>query len=190
MRLFVAISLPDDLRMRLAGLTNGLPGARWISEDNLHLTLRFLGELDGAAASDLDEALAGIHMPAFEVAIRGVNHFGDGRNLRALWAGVEPNPELTRLHDKIEQAVIRSGLPPNRRKFTPHVTLARFKSNPGLRLQAFLSCHALLRLAPFWVEGFTLFSSHLARDGAIYRAEADYELERAPIAVQSGERAT
>lgn len=187
MRLFVAISLPEDQRMRLASLANGLPGARWIVEDNLHLTLRFLGELDGAEASDLDEALAGIRMPAFEIGIRGINHFGDGRNLRALWAGVEPNSELNRLHDKIEQAVIRSGLPAERRKFIPHVTLARFKSNPGPRLQEFLSCHALLRLPPFWVEGFTLFSSHLARECAIYRAEADYELERAPLAAPSGD---
>jgi 2'-5' RNA ligase len=176
MRLFIAIALPEDLRTRLAALATGLPGARWVSEDNLHLSLRFLGELDGGAAADVDAALAGVRAPGFELVLEGVSHFGEGRNLRALWAGVRPSPELKRLQAKIEQAVVRAGQPPEKRKFKPHVTLARFKSNPGAKLQSYLAEHALLRSEPFPVEAFTLYSSFLSASGAIYRAEAEYPL--------------
>ncbi len=177
MRLFIAIALPEDLRARLAALGNGLPGARWVSEENLHLSLRFLGELDGGEAADVDAALAGVRVPGFELGLEGISHFGKGRNLRALWVGVRPNPALMRLQAKIEQAAIRAGQPPEKRKFKPHVTLARFKSNPGGKLQSYLAEHALFRTEPFPVDGFTLYSSFLSASGAIYRPEADYPLE-------------
>lgn len=180
MRLFIAITVPDAARERLAALANGLPGARWVNEDNLHLTLRFLGELDGGEAADVDTALAQISVPGFALGLEGISHFGEGRKLRALWAGVQPNPALMRLQAKIEQAVIRAGQPPEKRKFKPHVTLARFKSNPGGdKLQAYLSAHALFRSEPFAVDSFTLYSSFLSSSGAIYRPEASYPLEPA-----------
>ncbi len=176
MRLFIAIGLPEDLRARLAALGNGLPGARWVGEENLHLSLRFLGELDGGEAADVDASLTAVRLPAFELGLEGISHFGEGRNLRALWAGVRPSPALMRLQAKIEQAVIRAGQPPEKRKFKPHVTLARFKSNPGSKLRSYLAEHALFRSEPFRVECFTLYSSFLSASGAIYRAEADYPL--------------
>ena len=180
MRLFIAITLPEDQRTRLAALANGLPGARWISQDNLHVTLRFLGELDGGEAADIDEALAQVRTPGFTLGLEGISHFGEGRKLRALWAGVGSNPALMRLQAKIEQAVVRAGQPPEKRKFKPHVTLARFKSNPGSdKLQAYLAGHALFRGEPFAVDGFTLFSSFLSSSGAIYRPEVSYPLEPA-----------
>jgi 2'-5' RNA ligase len=177
MRLFVAIALPEDLRTRLAGLANGLPGARWVSPENLHLTLRFLGELDGGQAADVDEALSGLRVPGFPLAIEGLSHFGVGRKIRQLWAGVAPNPALVRLHGKVEQAVIRSGLPPEPRKFKPHVTLARFKSSPGAKLGDYLAEYALFRAAPFPVDRFVLYSSFLSANGAIHRPEAEYPLQ-------------
>ena len=183
MRLFTAITLPEEVQDQLAGLANGLPGARWVNADRLHLTLRFLGELDGAQAADVDTALTEIHLPGFELELAGVSHFGDSRKLRSLWVGAEPNPLLTRLQAKIETAVVRAGLAPERRKFKAHVTLARFKSSPGDHLQAFLAQHALFRLPPFPVTSFTLYSSFLAHEGAIYRAEADYPLERPELVV-------
>ncbi len=180
MRLFIAITLPDSERERLAALANGLPGARWIDQDNLHLTLRFLGELDGGDAADVDAALSQVRMPGFVLGLEGISHFGEGRKLRALWAGVKPNPALMRLQAKVEQAVIRAGQPPEKRKFKPHVTLARFKANPGGgKLQAYLAEHALFRGAPFTVDSFTLYSSFLSSSGAIYRPEATYPLEPA-----------
>jgi len=181
MRLFVALTLPEDVRQRLAGLANGLPGARWVKPENLHLTLRFLGEVDNLAAADMDDALAKIQCPGFDLNLNGVGHFGDGRKLRALWVGVEANAELMRLQEKIEQALIRVGLPPEPRKFKPHITLARFKSNPGAHLQTYLLDHNLLRAGPIAMESFELYSSFTSADGAIYRVEASYPLE--PLAI-------
>ena len=144
--------------------------------------MRFLGELDGGEAADVDAALGQIRMPGFSLELEGISHFGEGRKLRALWAGVRPNPALMRLQAKIEQAVIRAGLPPEKRKFKPHVTLARFKSNPGgAKLQAYLAQNALFRAEPFDVDHFTLYSSFLSSSGAIYRPEASYPLEPAEV---------
>ena len=179
MRLFVALTLPEDIRTRLAGLSNGLPGARWVKPENLHLTLRFLGELDNLAAADVDDALAKIQCPGFALTLNGIGHFGEGRKLRALWVGVEANPDLMRLQEKIEQALIRVGLPPEPRKFKPHVTLARFKSNPGARLQDSLADHSLVRAGPIPLESFELYSSFTSAEGAIYQVEASYPLEPA-----------
>lgn len=177
MRLFVALSLPDDLRSKLSSLSSGLPGARWVAPENLHLTLRFLGELDGPDADDVDAALSGIRCERFSLSLAGLGHFGDDWRLRALWLGVEPNETLERLQMKVEQAVRRAGQPPEKRKFKPHVTLARFKSHPGARLADYITEHALFRAAPFEVASFTLYSSYLSHEGAIYTPEAVYPLD-------------
>ncbi len=177
MRLFVALALPDDLRDQLYALASGLPGARWVDAPNLHLTLRFIGEVDGHAAEDVDAALAGVQSRRFSVTLSGVGQFGDERRLRALWVGVEPNEALERLQAKIETALQRAGLEPEKRKFKPHVTLARFRTNPGERLRDYIVQRALFRADPFEVREFTLFSSYLAREGAIYAPEAVYSLD-------------
>ena len=177
MRLFVALSLPETLRSRLCGLCNGLPGARWVAPDNLHLTLRFIGEVDGRDAEDIDAALSGIHFPRFALTLSGVGEFGDGRRLRSVWVGVEANEMLERLQSKVEQALQRAGQPPEKRKFKPHVTLARFKSHPGGRLESYFAERSLFRCPPFEVTAFTLYSSYLAHEGAIHSPEADYPLE-------------
>jgi 2'-5' RNA ligase len=183
MRLFVAIPLPFDLRERLARLGGGLPGARWVPEDNLHLTLRFLGEVDGRQAHDLDAAFSRIHMPAFQVQLAGLDCFGERNKVHSLWVGVERNPELMRLREKVENACQAAGMPPDGRKYKPHVTLARFKQHPGPKLQEFLSRHNLLRPAPFTVDRFALFSSFLQHSGAIYSEEAEYPLDPRAVSV-------
>jgi 2'-5' RNA ligase len=176
MRLFVAIALPDPLRSQLSGLCNGLPGARWVTPENLHLTLRFIGEVEGHDAEDIDAALSGIRSPRFPLTLSGVGEFSDGRRLRSVWVGVEPSDMLERLQAKVEQAVQRAGRPPEKRKFKPHVTLARFKSHPGGRLESYFTERSLFRAPPFEVTGFTLFSSYLAHEGAIYSPETVYPL--------------
>lgn len=180
MRLFVALPLPDHLRDRLAGLAEGLPGARWVAPENLHITLRFLGEVDGRQASDIDAALDGTSVERFSLSLVGVDCFGD-RKPRSLWVGVESNPALTRLQAKVEQAVQRAGLAPERRKFKPHVTLARFTFHPGERLSAYVIRNALFRAAPFPVDHFVLYSSFLSHNGAIYAPEVTYPLARGAI---------
>jgi 2'-5' RNA ligase len=176
MRLFIAIALPEDLRARLSELQQGVPAARWVDPDNLHLTLRFIGEADGVQAQDLDAALTQVRAERFDVTLTGVDCFGRGRKSRALWAGVAPCPELDRLRRKVEQAARAAGFAPEGRKFRPHVTLARFKGDPGYRLHDFLACHTAFRATPFTAREFVLFSSVLAQTGAIHTPEAAYPL--------------
>lgn len=176
MRLFVAIALPQDLRACLARLQQGVPAARWVDTDNLHLTLRFIGEVDGDQAHDLDAALAQVRAERFDVTLSGVGCFGQGHKSRALWAGVVPAPALDRLRRKVEQAVRAAGFAPEGRKFKPHVTLARFRGNPGHRLHDHLAHHAGFRAETFEAREFVLFSSLLTQAGAIYSSERDYPL--------------
>jgi RNA 2',3'-cyclic 3'-phosphodiesterase len=172
LRLFVGIGLPPELKLRLLLLCAGVPGARWVDGGNLHLTVRFIGEVDEGAAADIDEALQRIRAPRFALALAGVGHFGT----RMLWAGVERNPALHHLYDKVESAIVRLGFEPEGRRYAPHVTLARLKGVAEPRLQSFLAEHALFRAAPFPVAHFSLIASYLTKSGAIYEDQADYPL--------------
>lgn len=176
-RLFVAVTIDDAIRQRLAGLSGGVPGARWMDPDSLHLTLRFIGEVPEDQALDIHEALAGIRAPAFDLLLEGVGVFGTGRRARVLWAGVERNEALNHLQAKVESALVRCGLDPEERRFTPHVTLARLKDPPQERLGRFLTDHGLFRAGPMRVEGLTLYRSHLGNGGSVYEAVGDYPLD-------------
>lgn len=186
MRLFVALSLPDEIRERLSDLQGAVPGARWVPPENLHITLRFIGEVDGGLAHDIDTALMGLDGRGFELKLAGLGSFGEGPKTRALFAAVQANEALSRLQQKIEQALQRVGLPPEGRKFKPHVTLARFRNGQASmpHLERFLVAHSLFRAGPFEVEDFSLFQSFLSGEGSIYREEAVYPLSSPqPLAV-------
>jgi 2'-5' RNA ligase len=174
-RLFVALALPDEVADGLAMLQAGVPGARWSTRDQLHLTLRFIGEVDGRDAAAIDDALIAIDAPRFELALKGVGEFG-GKNPHALWAGVRDPHPVKFLARKIETALQRIGLPAEERKFTPHVTLARLRASPRGRVFDFLTDHALYASEPFEVGGFILYSSVLTSDGSIYTAERAYRM--------------
>lgn len=182
MRLFVAIDPPPDVRAALARLQEGVPGARWLAPETLHLTLRFIGEVDGGAVRDVSAALARVDTESFDLAIAGVGHFETGRRPHTLWAGVAPSEPLARLRRKVESALGEAGLPRDDRKFTPHVTLARLKDAKPGRVQEFLARRALFRAPPFRVEGFTLFSSLLSKSGAIHRPELEVLFSDAAVA--------
>jgi 2'-5' RNA ligase len=175
MRLFVALALPDAVLRSLALLQSGVPGARWMTREQLHVTLRFIGEADGRGAAAIDDALSSIAAPAFTLELKGVGQFG-GRQSHSLWVGVRANEALSHLQRKIESALQRIGLEPDGRKFTPHVTLARLKGTPNGRVVDFLTDHALYASAPFAVEGFVLYSSLTTPSGSLYRAEKAYRL--------------
>ena len=179
MRLFVGVLLPESIQDRLAMVRSGLPGARWVEPRSMHVTLRFIGETDGGTAEDIDAALSGLRCPAFDMRLSGVGTFGSDRKVRTLWAGVERSETLMRLQAKVEQALIRVGLKPDGHKYTPHVTLARFKTDPGPRLGAFLEASNFFAAGPFPIAGFTLFQSHLSGEGPHYVSLADYPLEAA-----------
>jgi 2'-5' RNA ligase len=172
LRLFVGIELPPEIKLSLSLIATGVPGAKWVDAGNYHLTLRFIGEIDEGQAEDVDAALSQIHAPRFDLALATVGHFG----LRQLWVGVERNDALQHLHGKIETALTRLGFPPDERRYTPHVTLARLKGTSEGRLQSYLAEHALYRALPFRVEHFSLIASYLTKSGAIYEDQADYPL--------------
>ncbi|QCO02750.1 RNA 2',3'-cyclic phosphodiesterase [Azospirillum argentinense] len=175
-RLFVALDFPEDVRLRLAGLGGGVPGARWTDADNLHLTLRFIGEVPEDQAAEIDELLAQIAAPAFDLVLDGVGVYGSGRNARVLWAGVERSDALSHLQSKVESALVRCGLPAEERKFSPHVTLARLKDAPKDRIGRFVEERGMFRAGPIRVEHFTLYRSHLGKGAAVYEALSEYGL--------------
>lgn len=172
LRLFVGIALPPELKLRLSLMAAGVRGARWVDPGNYHLTLRFIGEVDEGQAADIDDALARIRAPRFEVALASVGHFG----LRMLWVGIERNAALEHLHNKIDTALDRLGFASEERRYTPHITLARLKGVSEARLQSYLSEYALFRAAPFPVDHFSLVASYLTKSAAIYEDQADYAL--------------
>jgi 2'-5' RNA ligase len=179
-RLFTALELPAAARERLAALAGGVPGARWIPAESMHLTLRFIGNVDETTAGDLAEVLAAVQARAFDLVIEGVGTFSRGRKPSMLWAGVAGNDALMHLQDRIESALVRAGLPPEPRKFSPHVTLARLRDSPRARAEEFIAAHSLLRLPPAHADHFTLFSSFHGREHPTYRAEARYDLAEEP----------
>jgi len=180
-RLFVALALPEDVRRRLEMLRGGIPGARWQSAAQMHLTLRFIGEVDGAAFREIGDALADVEAEAFSLSLEGVGRFPPRGRVRILWAGVAQNPALLRLRERTEAVITDLGFEPEGRNYAPHVTLARFASRaPQHRLQEFVSYHGVFSSGPFPVRSFELFSSRLGAAGAHYEVEASYPLLPAP----------
>lgn len=175
-RLFVAIPLPEEVRDALAGIAAGVPGARWTASENLHLTLRFIGEVPEPEFRDIAEALSRVDGAPFWLRVKGVGQFGDRRRAKMLWAGIEPTAEVQLLRNRVENRLTRLGLTPEGRKFMPHVTLARLKDTPVDWVGRFLSDHGRFETPPFEVSRFALFSSHLGQAGAIHSVEADYPL--------------
>ena len=175
MRLFVGIAIPEDICKRLAGLRSGLAGTRWVDVEAMHLTLRFIGTVDEPSAADLDDELSRIEASAFDLSFSGIGSFASGTRLRQLWVGTEKSSPLHHLQSKVESAVVRAGFGSEGRKFKPHVTLARFKSAPR-GVGAYMEAHNSFAAGPFAISTFTLFRSHLNRDGAQYEALAEYPL--------------
>jgi 2'-5' RNA ligase len=176
MRLFVALDLPYDLRQRLADLSVGLQGARWVPPENFHITLRFIGEAPSHRAEEIDLALAALRGRAFSLTMAGVGTFEKQGRVNTLWAGVERNPALEHLQGKIDNALQRAGVPTERRRFAPHVTLARLDNAPEAKLAGWVQAHNLFRADPVRVAHFTLFSSRLGKEQSVYTPEVEYAL--------------
>lgn len=175
-RLFVALAMPEEVTDAVDRLCAGLPDARWTELNDFHLTVRFIGEVDHSTFCELGQMLAEIVLPPFELELVGLGQFPPRGALRQLWVGVAPNAGLERLRRRVERCVLEVGVAPERRKFQPHVTLARFRQPPPpARLAAYLQSRALFHLPPFPVSRFGLYSSHLRYDGAEHVLEAEYD---------------
>jgi 2'-5' RNA ligase len=171
-RLFVALDLPPSYKRVLFELDPGLPGLRWLPEEQLHLTLSFLGEVEAAGEERLIQALGEIRVPPFFLPLRGVGVFQTRNQISVVWVGVgKGHPHLFALHRRIQDTVLQVGLEPDLKPFHPHVTVGRAKNVSGQALQPFLRRHAETEFGLVKVTGFELYSSVLATGGATHRLE-------------------
>lgn len=175
-RLFIAVELPPEIRSYIKDLGRGIPGARPVHEQQIHLSLRFLGEVEGTMFKDIRECLLKVRQKPFLLQISGVGHFPPRGKPRVIWAGVTPIDELIRLKNRVDRELLRCGLEAERRKFSPHITLARLRNSPIQRISSFLSANSFLLTPTFPVDHFHLFSSQLGRNGAVHTLEESYKL--------------
>ena len=175
-RLFVAIRPPKAVRDRLLELMGGVSGARWQTDEQLHLTLRFIGELHRHQARDIHAALGSIHHPRSDLTLSGIGSFDRRGEPVTLWAGVSPHEPLKALHKKVDQAVARLGVGPAHRAYVPHITLARIGRGAG-SIQPLLEMSGGVSSPTFAVEHFALFESRLSPAGAVYSEVDRFSLD-------------
>ncbi|HYD06795.1 MAG TPA: RNA 2',3'-cyclic phosphodiesterase [Reyranella sp.] len=177
-RLFIALPVPEEIADALIALQSGVPDARWVPAENFHVTLCFAGEVQGATMRDLEEELGDVAGPPFPVEVSGVEQFSSGKQPKALAALVPKNDRLDWLHQKVSTVARNCGIEVDRRKFRPHVTLARFSqgAETGHHLAQFMASHSTFRAGPWVADHFALYSSRLRPDGSVYREEAAYDL--------------
>lgn len=174
MRLFTGLAFPWQVREELRRMAGGLPGARWIEPENLHITLSFLGDVREARLEDLDEVLWEVRGAVFNLGLGGLGEFSVGHRPNTLWVGVEKAPALMQLQARCDRALARAGFHIEKRKYLPHVTLARLDSASPVELARYIVGHNLVRCGPFRVDRFILYSSHAGKGGSSYRIEAEY----------------
>lgn len=171
-RLFVAIDLPPETKLALSRLCADLWRVRWVKPENLHLTLRFIGEVDEARADGMGAALAGVRAPPFVLQPAGVGRFGR----HTLWVGIEDSEPLRQLQAAIEDTLRQTGLPAETRPFAPHVKTGRLTGHPSRELRAFQAEHARFCTGAVTVARFSLMASRLGPGGPVYSHRADYPL--------------
>ncbi|HEX7848426.1 MAG TPA: RNA 2',3'-cyclic phosphodiesterase [Sphingomonas sp.] len=178
-RLFVALRPPPDIRRRLTEPMGGVPHARWQDDEQLHVTIRYIGEVDRPTAEDVALALGQVHAASPRVAIAGVGAFDKKGRVDALWAGITPQDDLARLHKKVDQALVRLGLAPEGRAYLPHITLARVPRTAGFgpAIERWIADHAAFSSEIFAFTHLTLYESHLTGEGARYEPVARWALD-------------
>ena len=173
-RLFVGLEIPDNIREALSDVRGGVEGAHWQRDDQLHLTLAFIGDVPKKVMHEIEGELSRIHVAPFEFALRGVGLFGKPKQPKTLWAGVEDRKPLGHLHEKIVNALDRVDVEVERRKYKPHVTLARFRRGAQARVGDWLLNSEMLHTPAETVQHFTLFSSQLTHEGSYYTVESRF----------------
>ncbi len=180
-RLFTGLEIPPDIGQSLSNLRGGLPGARWIDPENYHVTLRFIGDIDGRAANEIAATLVRINRKPFEVSLRGLSSFGS-KKPRAVVATVVPSRPLMELQAELERLLQRFGFDPEGRKFIPHVTLARLRDASSRDVADYLSVRGYFPTRTFIASRFVLFSSRDSVGGGPYIVEDSYALTNGPSA--------
>jgi 2'-5' RNA ligase len=175
-RLFTGIEIPADIGLQLSSYRGGLPGARWIDPENYHITLRFIGDIDERTAGDVFSILGdGRRREPVTITIDGLDTFGGGRP-RAVFARANGNGVLSELQAEQERLVRRIGLPPEKRKFTPHVTLARLRDASPIDVADYFATRGRFPKLTFTARRFVLYSARESVGGGPYVVEAAYPL--------------
>src|SRR5436305_5920298 len=174
-RLFTGLEIPPDIATELSLLRGGLSGARWIDVENYHLTLRFIGDIDERTARDVYSALERVRRPPLSVTLDGLSTFG-GDKPRAIVAKAKPEPPLVELQAEQERLMRRIGIPPEPRKFMPHVTLARLRAASAMAVADYLGSRGYFPGRSFEANRFVLFSSRASIRGGPYLVPASYLL--------------
>ena len=175
-RLFAALAVPEDIGTALQSRQTGIEGARWRPLAALHVTLRFFGALCEDVARDLDAELMRLGGRPFDLELSGAGFFSDDNGPEAVWAGVADNPALTRLAQACETAARRAGLPPDPRRYRPHVTLAYLRRPDPAEVAHWIQTHNLLKSPPIPIDRFGLYASVQTKDGSVYDLAAEYRL--------------
>ena len=175
-RLFVALDFPERIKERLSSICCGLPGARWVTPEHMHLTIRFIGEVDSSVFRDVREALADVRCSPFSLRLEGVGFFPPRGKPRVVWVGIEKSDQLLQLRNRVETVLVKTGLEPEGRKYAPHVTLARLNNSPSSKVADFLSRSSFFRTDEFRNTAFMLYSSVLNSKGAKHYIEEVYQL--------------
>ncbi len=176
-RLFTALEIPRDAALSLSLLRGGLPGARWMDVENYHMTLRFIGDIEGHMADEIAGALDRVRRPSFSLTLSGVGAFGS-KKPHSVYAGATASPDLYALQGEIDRICQRLGVSPDPKKFTPHVTLARLRHSNPVDVAHYLSARGNFAATPFRVGRFVLMSSRDSVGGGPYVIEEAWPLSR------------
>jgi RNA 2',3'-cyclic 3'-phosphodiesterase len=175
MRLFVALDLPMDIKKQVNKICFGLSSVKWVSFEQMHLTLRFIGDVDHRQFDTINAALQKVEFTPFEMSLKGVGQFPPKGAARVIWAGVEAPDELNKLAKRVNAAMDALGFEPEDRPFSAHITLARLKTPPSAEaLRKFMMKNADFETPAFKMDKFVLFSSLLMPSGSVYKSEAEY----------------
>jgi RNA 2',3'-cyclic 3'-phosphodiesterase len=175
-RLFTGLEIPLDVRTRLSLLSAPLAGAKWVETENLHLTLRFLGDVDNRTAGEFIDGIQPFTVEPFEMTLSGLGVFGSQRP-DVIWLGAAPKDVLGRLNQWHERAARAAGLEADTRPFVPHVTLARLRNARPLEVAQFLENRGKVELPPFRVSRLTIFSARPGSGGGPYAVEETIDFE-------------
>jgi 2'-5' RNA ligase len=185
-RAFIAIALPPSLQLEIEQVQQVLQPQtsswRWVKPANVHLTLKFLGDISPEAVASITQAMAqvGEGQPVFPLLVRGLGCFPHLARPRVLWMGLEdPQRGLASLHERLESALASLGFPAEQRPFRPHLTLARARQ--GIDRHAFsplLQAYSERQFGEITVERIHLFQSRLHREGAVYTILQSVTLRR------------
>jgi RNA 2',3'-cyclic 3'-phosphodiesterase len=183
MRLFTALDIPGDILANLARLIERLrPTAhiQWSPADNLHITTKFIGEWPEARLDELQRVLAAIPpLPPLPIRIRNLGFFPNPRSPRVFWAGLEASGELAGLAGSTDQATAALGIEPEKRTFSPHLTLARIKEPVPLdKLRAAIAALPSLEFGSFTADRFCLYQSRLRPSGSVYTKISEFPLSK------------